>query len=60
MTVQRQAMQVSPDELRKLASELEKEGKKVSGQFKFKFNAKKKWQVNIINETKACDTWKFE
>lgn len=58
--MQRQGMSVSVTELRKLADELEKEGKRTELKLGLKFNPKKQWQVNIVNKTKASDTWEFE
>ena len=60
MVMQRQGIQVSPGELKKLADNLEKEGKETAKRFGFKLNPKKKWLINIVNKTKASDMWKFE
>lgn len=55
--IMRQAISVSPFELRKKANELEKEGKELG----LNFDNKKKWSVPILNKEPECsDTWEFE
>lgn len=58
--MQRQGMSVSVSELRRLANELEKEGKDTARKLGLKFSPRKQWQVDIVNKTKASDTWEFE
>ncbi len=60
MKMQRQAMIVSPDGLRKLADKLEKESKEESKRLGLEYKSDKMFQVNIINESDCSDTWKFE
>lgn len=60
---QRQAMNVSPSELRKLADKLEKDyikDLKELGVEIDEYDSKKKFCVNIINKTPCSDTWRFE
>lgn len=57
---QRQAMSVSPYELRKLADELEKQGRTFCKGLDMTFDPRKKFSVSIINRSKCSDTWRFE
>ena len=64
MIKQRQAMTVTPKQLRELADELEKEyintlRKENIGGNIFASGAMK-FQVNIVNESDCSDTWRFE
>lgn len=62
--LQRQAMSVSPHDLRKLADELENDFLKFQRNLKVpedrKRASKQKYSVAIINRSKCSDTWKFE
>ena len=58
--MQRQAINVSIKELRKIADDLEKESKEQEEEFGIKSNLDIKWILSIINKTKESDTWKFE
>ncbi len=60
--MKRQAMNVSPKELRGLADCLEKEGKELVekiGDSKA-YDETKQWSVPIINKEGLSDTWRFE
>ena len=57
--MKRNAMQVSPDELFKLADELIEQ--MIEQNIPVKIARKKRCQVNIINKKPECsDTWTFE
>jgi hypothetical protein len=62
--LQRQAMSVSPHELRKLADYLENDFLKFQKNLGVpedrKRASKQKYSVAIINRSKCSDTWKFE
>ena len=56
--MQRQAIITSPDQLRKLARELE--GEWLESAIVGASIKEVKFQVNIINKTNESDTWEFE
>jgi len=61
----RQGLNVTPNELRKLADSLEKEqielGKKLDMKDIIKLAPDSKFLINIINEQEKCsDTWEIE
>ena len=63
--LQRQGINVTTKELRKLADNLDKQEEDFYNNLKlkktkFKKVSKFKWLVNIINKSKASDTWEFE
>lgn len=59
--MQRQAIGLSPYQLRKLADKLEKEGKESCKLVGLPYyGLKKKIQVNLINKTFDSDTWEIE
>lgn len=62
--MKRQGMEVTPQELRNLANNLECEFRDTLSNINVKLRddeiANKKFQVNIINKSKSSDTWKFE
>lgn len=58
--MQRQALKVSPKELRKLADELEQEYKNTSDDIGIPIPLSKKSLVPIINKTGCSDEWMFE
>ena len=62
--MRRQAMQVTPNELRLLAAALQEEfvsNAKVLGvKIDMHEIRNKKFQVNIVNNSKCSDTWQFE
>lgn len=59
--MRRQAMRVSPSELRKLADDLEKEMIESCENFGLCYSPHKVMQVNIINmDVKSSDTWEIE
>jgi len=58
--MQRQAMEVSINELRDLADALEEEGKEMEKITGNKKSLTQKWQINIINKKGASDTWQIE
>jgi len=60
--MKRQGLKVSPNELRELARDLEREIHEMNVEFipaRLDFNTK--MQINIINKTPECsDTWEIE
>ena len=62
--IQRQAIQTTTKELRKIGDDLEKEARKNNDKLGVKFSKETdenmKWVLGIINRSKASDTWEFE
>ena len=57
----RQAIQVSPSQLRRLADELEKENEEFFKAIGVKIRSTKRYLIPIINKQSKCsDTWRFE
>ncbi len=60
--MKRQAMTVTPKQLRDLANDLEKQSKELNLELGIKSNVEHTlFQINIINKTpEQCDTWEIE
>ena len=61
--MRRQAMTVSPNQLRELADDLERQTRQFNLELDVEdlIDFNKKWQINIINKTPECsDTWEIE
>jgi len=61
--MKRQAMNVSVNELRELADDLERQTREFNLELSIENLARfdKRWQISIINKTPECsDTWEFE
>lgn len=60
--MKRNAISVSPNELRSLADDLESQTRQFNTELGIDeiIGFDKRWSVGIINKDEMCDTWEFE